>query len=185
MAVRCVAAREAEYFAGDDTVAVQQDQAVYRADKLHVRVAPAHELRDWQFFQRLRDDFGQVGIERFAFLFKAGDEVLGFTVAGFLQLLEADARRAHESFERLGRLAFRVDAASHGRTFLLDDAIGLLRGDLADQQGQTAWRGIGRAEAVGRCEGLFFERGKNAVGKGLGKRLERFWREFFRMEFNQ
>ena len=126
-----------------------------------------------------------VGIERFAFLFKAGDEVLGFTVAGFLQLLEADARRAHESFERLGRLAFRVDAASHGRTFLLDDAIGLLRGDLADQQGQTTRRGIGRAEAVGRCEGLFFERGKNAVGKGLGKRLERFWREFFRMEFNQ
>jgi hypothetical protein len=42
---------------------VQLDQTVHRAHELVVGIAPAHDLRDRQFLQRVGDDAGEHVIE--------------------------------------------------------------------------------------------------------------------------
>jgi hypothetical protein len=48
---------------GTTRAAMQQDQAMHRAHELMFAVSPAHQLRDRQLLQRVRDDLGQVLVE--------------------------------------------------------------------------------------------------------------------------
>jgi hypothetical protein len=63
MAERGVAAVQAQHLTGHDTLAMQHDQAMHRAHELYIGVAPAHHLRDRQFFQRVGNDLAEHGFE--------------------------------------------------------------------------------------------------------------------------
>ncbi len=111
-----VAAGQAQYIGQHHALAVQDDQPVHRTHELMLGIAPAHQLRHRQLFQCLRHDVLQILIQRLALLFDARRKVLRLAVAHALQLGQCDVGRAHETFQRLGRLAFGIQARSHRRS---------------------------------------------------------------------
>jgi hypothetical protein len=168
------AARQAEHLAGDDARTMQQDQAMHRANELVFRIAPAHDFRDRQLAQRLRDDLGQVRSRVPRPAFAAGDKVLALAVGHLLQLRKADAGRAHEAFEGPGRLAGGVEGAGHRRALLFQHAVGLAPGNPGDGQRQTARCGVGCADAVRGSKLLRRQGGENASAKASDSTLSDF-----------
>jgi hypothetical protein len=179
------AARQPEHLAGNDTVAMQEDQAMHRAHELVLGVAPAHHFWNRQLAQRLRDDLGQVRRELLALLFASGNEVLALAVSHLVQLCESHAGSAHEALEGFGRFAGCVERTGNRRALLFQHAVGLPVGNPGDRQREPPRRGVGRAHAVRSNELLRSEGGKNAVGEGFGEQVERFRWQLFTAQFDQ
>jgi hypothetical protein len=145
---------------------------MHRANELMFRISPAHDFRDRQLAQGVRNDLGQVLVEFLARLLAARDKVLALAVGDLLQLRKADARRAHEAFEGPGRLAGGVEGAGHRRALLFQHAVGLAPGNPGDGQRQTARCGVGCADAVRGSKLLRRQGGENRLGKSFGQGLE-------------
>jgi hypothetical protein len=72
--------------------AVQEDQAMHRANELVFGISPAHHFRDRQLPERLGNDVGQVPREFLALFLAPGDKVLALAVGRLLQLRESSRR---------------------------------------------------------------------------------------------
>ena len=164
-------------------VAQQQGNGVNRTHKVHVRRAPAHQFRDWQFAKRGGDHVRQQRFAAFAFHMGAIEQPFAFVGGQTLGLIDGDTAAARPAFSRFARFAFRVERLGDGRAAFFNFAIRLRSGKIRHFQRQTARRGEPLNLAVGNACRIQFS-GK--VGsEGLSQAAQGFWWQLFGADFHQ
>jgi hypothetical protein len=131
-----------EHFAGNDALAVQEDQAMHRANELVFGISPAHDFRDRQFPQRCANDLGQVRASSSPFFSRRATKYSPLPSVSSA-VAKAHAGRAHEAFECPGRFAGGVERTGNRRALLFQHAVGLAGGNPGDGQRQAARGGVG------------------------------------------
>ena len=109
------AGRQAEDFARDDSVAVQQDDPVDGADELRRARAPAHAPRDRQLIERGLHDARQVFSGANAGPGQLAEEEFALGVVDSRQFVDGDTAGFGKSLRRARRLTGRVECRGDRR----------------------------------------------------------------------
>src|SRR5262245_1661338 len=183
MAAGHPASRDAEDFAGDDRIAVQQDDPVHGADELRRALPPAHAARDRQAVEgRLHDAWQKLG-RRLAGAGRAAEEELALRVFDAREFMEADAAGLGEGRCRARRLAGRVESGGYRRAPALDALLRLPVEELRNADREPARRKKRLCGAVREARGL--EAGDEPVPERLAEGGEALRRHFLGADLDQ
>ena len=201
VALGAVTGRQAQRFDRHHGVAVQGDQAVRGAHKIHA--APAgqlaiglqlvlHHFGNRQFGQGFIERLLQARSQGRALDHAVVKQGFGLAVGRALQSGHGRRRVAHVSAQGLqffqqggGRVARRVQAHRHGHQLLLHRFVSGLRQHAGHMGGQAAGRGKSRHQRIGSGQALGLELFGQHTREGRAQFVERLGRQLFHKQFHQ
>ncbi len=192
MAVRFASRRQPQRLHRHDVDAMQGDQTMRGAHKLHRSPAifqlVGHHLGDGQFGDGLGErplqTFGQRGAGRHG----VDEQGFGFALAFAPQAgggVGIQPQRAELFEQRRGGLAVGIQPHGHGHELLRYGLVGRLGSDGGDAHGQSARAGVGRRLDVRCGQSLRPQTRGQGAGEGLAQRGQRLGRQFFNEEFDK
>jgi hypothetical protein len=123
--------------------AVERRQPADRPGKAHREIGPTHGLGEGELADQLGPQVGEhLGCRTPLFGHLREDEP-PFPGLADLQILNRHAAASGKALTGLGRLAILREGLLRGRALDFVGYVGLLPGDLPDNQGQSPWRAVG------------------------------------------